>query len=107
MDWLSEKIDAALAWLAASIGAVFSAVTGWLKDFVVWVLDALLSGIASLLEAIPVPSFMVGGLGGLFSALPSSLVYLLVETGMVAGLAVIGAGVLFNLTRKLLTLGQW
>lgn len=107
MDWLSDKIDAALAWLAASIGAVFSAITGWLKDFVVWVLDALLSGIASLLEAIPVPSFMAGGLGGLFSALPQSLVYLLVETGMVAGLAVIGAGVLFNLTRKLLTLGQW
>lgn len=107
MDWLSEKIDSALAWLAASIGAVFSAVTGWLKDFVVWVLDALLTGIASLLVAIPVPSFMSGGLGGLFSALPAPLVYLLVETGMVAGLAVIGAGVLFNLTRKLLTLGQW
>lgn len=107
MDWLSEKIDAALAWFAESYMAGFNAITGWLKDFVVWVLDALLSGVAVLLEAIPVPSFMAGGLGGLFSALPQSLVYLLVETGMVAGLAVIGAGVLFNLTRKLLTLGQW
>lgn len=107
MDWLSDKIDAALAWFAEALGAVFDAITGWLKDFVVWVLDALLSGIATLLEAIPVPSFMVGGLSGLFTALPQSLIYLLVESGMVAGLAVVGAGVLFNLTRKLLTLGQW
>ena len=104
MDWLSDKIDAALAWIAAAIGTVFAAITGWLKDFVIWVLDGLLSGVASLLEAVPVPSFMSGGL---FSALPSSLIYLLVETGMVAGLGIIGAGVLFNLTRKLLTLGQW
>lgn len=107
MEWLSEKIDNVLTWIAQSIAAVFSAITGWLKDFVVWVLDALLSGVASLLESIPVPSFLQNGLGGLFSALPQPLIYLLVETGMVAGLAVIGAGVLFNLTRKLLTLGQW
>lgn len=107
MEWLSEKIDAALAWIAQSIAAVFSAVTGWLKDFVIWVLDALLSGIVSLLEAIPVPSFLQSGLGGLFSALPPPLIYLLVESGMVAGLGIIGAGVMFNLTRKLFTLGQW
>lgn len=107
MEWLSEKIDNVLTWIAQSIGAVFAAITGWLKDFVIWVLDVLLSGVATLLEAIPVPSFLQSGLGGLFSALPQSLIYLLVESGMVAGLAVIGAGVLFNLTRKLLTLGQW
>lgn len=107
MEWLSEKIDNALAWIAQSIATVFAAVTGWLKDFVVWILDTLLSGVASLLEAIPVPTFLQSGLGGLFSALPQPLIYLMVETGMVAGLAVIGAGVLFNLTRKLLTLGQW
>lgn len=107
MEWLSEKIDNVLTWIAQSIGAVFAAITGWLKDFVIWVLDALLSGVALLLESIPVPSFLTSGLGGLFSALPPALIYLLVETGMVAGLAIIGAGVLFNLTRKLLTLGQW
>lgn len=107
MEWLSEKIDAALAWIAQSIAAVFAAVTGWIKDFVIWVLDALLSGIVSLLEAIPVPSFLQSGLGGLFSALPQPLIYLLVESGMVAGLGIIGAGVMFNLTRKLFTLGQW
>lgn len=107
MEWISDKIDAALAWIAASIGAVFSAITGWLKDFAVWVLDALLTGIVVLVEAIPVPSFLQNGLSGLFSALPQPLIYLLVETGLVAGLGVVGAGVLFNLTRKALTLGQW
>lgn len=107
MEWLSEKIDSALAWIAQSIAAVFAAVTGWLKDFVIWALDALLSGIASLLEVIPIPSFLQNGLLPLFSALPQPLVYLIVETGLVAGLSIVGAGVLFNLTRKLLTLGQW
>ena len=107
MDWLSQKIDNALSWLGNAIASVFAAITGWLKDFVVWVFDGLLSAIASILELIPVPSFMVGGLDGLFSGLPAPLVYLLVETGMVAGLGVVGAGVLFYLTRKLVTLGQW
>lgn len=107
MQWLSDKIDAALSWFADSIAAVFSAVTGWLKDFVVWVLDALLSGVASLLESIPVPSFMQSGLTPLFSALPQPLVYLIVETGLVQALSIVGAGVMFYLTRKLLTLGQW
>lgn len=107
MDWLSTKIDNALSWIAHLFGDAFSALVAVLKDLVIWILDALLGGVASLLELIPMPAFMSGGLSGLFTALPQPLIYLLVETGLVQGLAVVGAGVLFNLTRKLLTLGQW
>lgn len=107
MEWLSTKIDNALKWIGDAFIALFTAITDWIKDLFVWLLDGILSAIAALFEAIPVPSFMQGGLGALFSALPQPLIYLLVETGMVAGLGVIGAGVLFNLTRKAITLGQW
>jgi hypothetical protein len=107
MDWLSTKIDNLLSWFSDAFTAVFSAITTWLKDFFVWVLDSLLSGIAFLLESIPVPSFMQQGLAPLFTSLPQPLVYLLNETGVIQAFAIIGGGVLFNLTRKLLTLGQW
>lgn len=107
MEWLSTKIDNVLTWIGQAFITLFTAITDWIKDLFVWLLDGVLSAIAALFEAIPVPSFMQGGLGALFSALPQPLIYLLVETGMVAGLGIIGAGVVFNLTRKALTLGQW
>ncbi len=107
MEWLSTKIDNMLDWLGAAFLSLLTGLLDFLKDIVVWVLDGILSALVALIELIPVPGFMSGGLTGLFSALPQSLVYLLVETGLVAGLAVVGAGVAFNLTRKIVTLGQW
>jgi hypothetical protein len=107
MDWLSDKIDALIAWFADAFKAMFDAVITALKDFVLWVLDFILQGVALVLSVIPVPDFMAHGLTPLFTALPSPLIYLLVQTGVPQAIAVIGVGVLFNLTRKLLTLGQW
>ncbi len=107
MDWLSLKIDNVLLWLADLFSKFFNAIIDLFKDIFVWLFDSILSAIAGALELLPVPAFMSAGLSGLFSALPPSLLYLLDQTGFIDGLAVIGAGVLFNLTRKLLTLGQW
>lgn len=107
MEWLSTKIDNMLAWLGAAFLSLLNGLLEFLKDILVWALNGILTAIVALIELIPVPSFMTGGLTGLFSALPQSLIYLLVETGLVAGLAVVGAGVAFNLTRKIATLGQW
>ncbi len=107
MDWLSDKIDGALSWIAALFVQLFNAVINLIKDVFVWLFDTILSVIASAIELLPVPDFMTQGLSGLFTALPSGLLYLLDATGMIAGLAVVGAGVLFNLVRKALTLGQW
>lgn len=107
MDWLSTKLDNLINWIGNALGAVFGSLISFLKDFVVWVVDLVLSGIVSLLEAVPVPSFLSQGLQPLFSALPPPLLYLMDATGLIAGLAIIGAGVVFLLTRKLLTLGQW
>lgn len=107
MEWLSQKIDAVLAWFSDGIVAIFTAVTDWFKEFAVWVVDGILSAVAALFEAVPTPQFMVNGLSPLFTGLPQPVLYLLDATGMIEGLAVIGAGVLFNLTRKAFTLGQW
>lgn len=107
MDWLTEKIDNALKWFGDAIKAVFDAITTWLKDFFIWILDALLSGIASVFELIAVPDFLAQGLAPLFSSLPAPLVYLMAQTGFFEALAIVGGGVAFNLIRKAVTLGQW
>lgn len=107
MEWLSAKIDNALLWLYNTASGIFDSIIQFLKDFVLWVLDFILTGIQAVISVVPVPSFMSNGLTPLFSALPDPLIYLLVATGVPQALAIVGLGVLFNLTRKLLTLGQW
>lgn len=107
MQWLSDKIDGVLGWLSSAFTTLFTALASLIKDLFFWLLDGLLSAVVGLFELIPVPSFMSGGLSGLFSALPAPLLYLLSATGVFQALLIIGAGVAFNLTRKLLTLGQW
>ncbi|WP_430736438.1 DUF2523 family protein [Pseudomonas anguilliseptica] len=61
-----------------------------------------------ILSMIPVPAFMLGGgLQSLFSSLPGDVLYFVNFFGIHYGLAIIGGGVVFRLTRKGLTLGQW
>ena len=79
----------------------------WATDIPVLTLEKILDAVADLFNAIPVPAFMSQGLNGLFLGLGSDVLYFLSQAGITQGLAVIGLGVLFNLTRKLLTLGQW
>lgn len=79
----------------------------FMLDMPVKVLGGILDGAIYLLSAIPVPEFLHGGLQSLFNALPNSLLYFVQFFGIPQCLALIGAGVLFRLTRKALTLGQW
>lgn len=79
----------------------------WGKDFFVTALDSFLNAVSDLTSAIPVPEFMHNGLDRLFDSLPPDILFYLAHIGIAEGLSIIGAGVLFNLTRKLLTLGQW
>ncbi|MDD5385513.1 MAG: hypothetical protein PHG89_11645 [Gallionella sp.] len=108
MDWLSTKLDNVLTWFASVLGSVFSALIDLLRDFVVFVLDSIFNVIVALFSALPVPSFMAANqLSTLFSVLPPTVIWLLSQTGVFEGFAVLGAGVAFNLLRKIVTLGQW
>lgn len=97
------------------IARFFEWFTGLFKDFMEFVLDlpivilkGFLDGVIYVLAAIPVPSWIEQySLGGLFSQLPDTVTYFVAYFGIPQGLALLGLGVAFRLTRKALTLGQW
>lgn len=114
-------IQTIVSWITAVLrffSRVFEWFLGMLKDIMefiadipVLVFEGVLDGAIYLLSAIPVPEFMASGSQGAlqvaFSALHPDVQYLIDFFGIHAGLAVIGAGVVFRLTRKAATLGQW
>ncbi|PZQ77135.1 MAG: hypothetical protein DI563_04840 [Variovorax paradoxus] len=95
------------AWLWSLLVEVFSAAWGFVQDSFVNALDLLVSGFASLVASIPVPSFMAGGLGAVFGGLDSGVLWLLTQAGLPQALGILGAGYAFRLARKFFTLFQW
>lgn len=101
--------------LFAWVGRFFEWFTGLFKDFMEFITDipvlvfkGIMDGAIYLLGLIPAPDFLAQHtLGSLFSALPSSLLYFVSFIGLPEALAAFGAGVIFRLTRKAMTLGQW
>lgn len=97
------------------IGRIFEWFLGMLKDIFEFftdlpliILKGFLDGAIYLLSAIPVPSFIEAGLlQTAMNGLSSDVQYLVDFFGIPAALSVIGMGVIFRLTRKVLTLGQW
>ena len=94
-------------WLLALIGSVFTDLWHFVKDAIISVFDLVTQAAVAIISAIPVPGWLSGGLSGLWGNLDGSTQWLLGQAGVPAGLAIIGAGFAFRLTRKLLTLGQW
>lgn len=111
-------IDTIVSWfkaLLAWFGRVFEWFKGLFEDFMEFVLDlptvileGFLDGVIYVLSAIPVPDFVdSSSLQTIFDALGTDVLYFVDFFGIHYGLAVIGTGVAFRLTRKALTLGQW
>lgn len=114
-------IQTIVSWFTALfrwIGRIFEWFLGMLKDVLeffadlpVLIFEGILDGVIYLLSAIPVPEFLDTSNGGIlqvaFSGLHPDVQYLVNFFGIHYGLGVIGAGVLFRLTRKAATLGQW
>jgi hypothetical protein len=107
LDWLSTKLDNILAWCKALYVAVFGALGDMLVDLAIKVLDLFLVAVAGLVAAIPVPGFLTSGLQSLVSGLPDVVLWAMGALGLPQCLALLGSGVVFRLTRKLFTLGQW
>lgn len=94
-------------WFISVLKAVFEALWNFIVDIVGFVLDAILTVLVALLNAIPVPSFMQGGLQSFYGMLDPGIAYVLSASGVPQALAIIGAGYLFRLGRKAATLFQW
>jgi len=102
--WLTTITD----WIIGLVKAIIGFIADLVADVVVWVLDLILGPIGDLIGSIGAPSFMQSyNFGSLLSGLPPFAQYIISQANLGAALAVIGAGVSFNLLRKLFTLGQW
>lgn len=104
-NWLT----ALTTWLIGLVKSIFSFIVTLLHDVLLWFFDGILVALAALITAIPVPSFLQTGinLGSLFASFPPFPLYLLQQLNIAGCLGVISAGIVFRLTRKAFTLGQW
>jgi hypothetical protein len=107
LEWLSTKLDNILTWFKDVIVLILQALGDVILDVFVKILDLFLSAITGLLSLIPVPGFLSSGLSSFVATLPPSVLWAMGSFGIPEALALIGAAVLFRLSRKLLTLGQW
>lgn len=86
--WIKEIFLGILAWLLELVGVVLE----WLLDALIWVLtkawELLLEGLAALLEAIPVPSFMQQA-DSFWGGIPGSIVYFFQFFAVAEGMAMI------------------
>lgn len=76
-----------------------------LIDFFMVIFEGLLDGIATLIEAIPLPDFI--GSFSIVDYLPQDILFFLYVSGFGPALGVIGAAYTFYFTRRILTLGIW
>ena len=114
-------IQTIVSWISAVLrffSRIFEWFLGMLKDIMefitdipVLVFEGILDGAIYILSAIPVPGFLgsssEGALQLAFNGLHPDVQYLVNFFGIHYGLSVIGSAVVFRLTRKAATLGQW
>ncbi|WP_109126525.1 hypothetical protein [Dyella sp. C11] len=104
MDWLTDIKN----WLISIIQQVWDAISGFYHDLSLKIVKGFLDAIAELAKNIPVPQWMSDySLGHLFGQLSPTLGYFVDRLGIGAGLALLGLGYTFRVTRKLLTAFQW
>lgn len=102
--WLS----AISTWLVQLVKSIFDDLWTFLVDIVLSLLDLILTAIAALIAAIPAPDFLgQSSLGVLFASMNGTILYFADRLGIFQGLAIVGAGYLFRLSRKFVTLFQW
>lgn len=77
------------------------------RDIALWIFDGVLSAISSLLTLIPAPDFDDSTLQSLINGFPPFASYVMGRLDISGAFAIISAGVVFFLLRKIFTLGQW
>lgn len=102
-------VSAFVSWLLGLVKALLAALFDLILDGLTFFLDVVLSAIVGLLSLLPSPSFLSESntLGNLLSGLPPFALYVIGQLHVPEAFAVVGAGVVFNLARKAITLGQW
>lgn len=102
-------LDGLVTWLIDLVKSIFIAIWDFIKDIFLAILDGILIVVASLLAALPSPSFISQSdwLAALLSPLPPFALFVIGNLRIPEALAIIASGVSFRLLRKLATLFQW
>jgi hypothetical protein len=103
ISWLQNAYNDLIDWLQAILFAIFD----FANDLLILALDGILSAIAFLIEAVPVPQFMSDGASALLTGIDPAVIYFLSVSGFAPAMSLIGAGYLFRFSRKAVTLFQW
>lgn len=102
--WLSKLTG----WFSKLFRGLLEALVAILKDLVTFVLGVVLDLVASAIAAIGAPNFLQGNsLGNTLGKAGPMVGFFMAQLRIPEGLAMIGAGYVFRLTRKFLTLFQW
>jgi len=102
-DWVGDVLD----WLLDVISQIFIGLAEMVQDLGVMLLEVVLDLALVVIGFLTLPTFLAGGLGSYLNAIDPAVLYFLSKSGISAGFELLGAGLMFRLTRKLLTLGQW
>lgn len=102
--WLDDLTN----WIRGLIEKLWEAIEAFFTDLIIAAIEKMLELVALAFESLPVPSFMtqhsIGSLLG--NAGPTVGWY--VETFKISEcLALIAAGAVFKVTRKIVTFGKW
>lgn len=94
-------------WLLGIIKELFGAVWDFVVDLCIALVDLVLVALLALINLLPIPAFITGGLQGLLNAIPSDVWYFAMHFRLGECLAMFGAAYAFRLARKAVTLFQW
>ncbi|WP_350446827.1 hypothetical protein ABS648_23285 [Pseudomonas solani] len=102
MQWLWDKISTFFVEL-------FEKVLGWLLDLALWLpkklWGAILDGLATLIEKIPVPEFLANA-GSFFDQIPTGVVFFMQYFAVAEGLSMVTVALLLRfIVRRLPVIG--
>jgi hypothetical protein len=102
--WLSRLTG----WIAYAINAVFDAIATFLRDLIISIFSNVMQLVLLMINAIPVPPFLTNySMSSILGGTGSMVGFFMSELNIGPSLALIGAGYVFRLLRKFLTLFQW
>lgn len=103
MEWL----DSVWTWIVDLVKGVFQSIWEIVKDLGVLLLQTILDLFLAIIDMLDPPDFLDNGLDTYLAGIDPAVIYFLGQSGLGAGLSLIGLAVVFRLMRKILTLGQW
>lgn len=94
-------------WLLGLAKKILAALWDFVLDVLIAVLDLFLTAIGAIIQALPLPDFITGGLQSMINGVPSEVWFFASHLRLGECFAMFGAAVAFRLARKAATLGQW